>query len=409
MSRLFLVSLGLLLSLSCFAQDLALHGFQKRFALGRNAEGKLEVIRLKKATTRFTIMPFLEQIKADLLNEQRSFSKLSNHEKENQIDEMLMEIGLDPYSKSGADEAQAIKDSLMNLPQVNVEATFRELTKGSFWTEFERRLHEAFLFIDPTIVTNLQDPRFFYKKNVTHSVVTWALETAAKRFSEVPILNIATYVITHVHAMMLEQRSFHHNMLLHYFETIPEADLGMTKEEVDRAVSSIYEYRIEAANILESNKAANDWLNYGMNAFYMQVRAGNANMKSWTAPLSNLGFSNIQKLNFAFASVNHQGKKKIYHLHHKNHMFSSAPSLAYDYSSPNKVKMNRALLNLAGIGVGFLQIPGWIKSGVHNFIKSFYVEQVRMEGALVGHFESTGDAGMIDRIYDQRANFYIVK
>ena len=200
-----------------------------------------------------------------------------------------------------------------------------------------------------------------------------------------------------------------HNMLLHYFETIPETKLGMTKEEVDRSVSSIFEYRIEATNIFESNRAAGDWLNYGMNKFYMQVRAGNTRIRGWEGPMTNVNFENIEKLNFGFVSVTQQGARKIYHLHHMNHMFSSKPSLAYDYSNPKKVKRNRALLNLAGVALGFIQIPGWIKSSVVSFMDSMYVQQVRMEGALVGYFESTGNQPMIDRIYAQRANFYIVR
>lgn len=410
MSRLIILSLGLLLSFSAFAQDLAIQGFNKRFELVRDDQGKMTVIKLKKVTSKFSIMPFIEQVKSDLMNEQSEFIGLTEGQKEAEVDNMLYEMGLDPYAKSnGSEEAQRIKESIMNIANINVEDTFRELNKKAFWKEFESRLNEAFLFIDPTILANLEDPRFFYRREVTYQVVKWALEQAKKRFATVPVLNIASFVIVRVHEMMLEQRHFHHNMLLHYFETIPETKLGMTKEEVDRTVSSIFEYRIGATNIFESNRATADWLNYGMNKFYMQVRAGNTRIRNWEGPMTNVNFENVEKLNFAFASVTHQGSRKIYHLHHMNHSFSSKPSMAYDYANPKKVKRNRALLNIAGVALGFIQIPGWIKSSVINFMDSMYVQQVRMEGALVGYFESTGDQAMINQIYSQRANFYIVR
>lgn len=410
MSRLIILSLGLMLSFSAFAQELAIQGFEKRFNLVRDNDGKLNVIKLKKVTSKFSIMPFIEQIKSDLLNEQSEFYGLSEGQKEAEVDSMLYEMGLDPYTKgNGSDEARRIKESIMGLAEIDVEATFKELQQKSFWQEFERRLNEAFLFIDPTILANLEDPRFFYKREVTYQVVKWGLDQARKRFSSLPVLNIASFVMVRVHEMMLEQRHFHHNMLLHYFETIPETKLGMTKEEVDRTVSSIFEYRIGATNIFESNRAVADWLNYGMNKFYTQVRAGNNRIRSWQGPMTNVNFESVEKLNFAFAKVMQGGSRKIYHLHHMNHMFSSKPSMAYDYSNPQKVKRNRALLNIAGVALGFLQIPGWIKSNVINFMDSMYVQQVRMEGALVGHFESVGDQAMINRIYSQRANFYIVK
>jgi hypothetical protein len=265
------------------------------------------------------------------------------------------------------------------------------------------------LYLDPTVVANLENPRFFYSKNVTYKVVEWAMRQIQARFSSVPLMNIATFVVVRVHDMMLEQRHYHHNMLLHYFDTVPEAKLGMTKEEVDQAVSSIFEYLIDAMNVFESYRAARDWSNYGMDNFYKIIRSGNGRIRDWSGPLSTMNFQDIKKLNYGFASVTQEGARKIYHLHLKAHMFSSRPSLAYDYSNPNRVKRSRALLNIAGVALGFINIPSGLKSNVESFMKSFYVEQVRMEGALVGYFESTGDSKMIERIYSQRANFYILR
>lgn len=411
MSRLSILALGLMLSVSAFAQDLSIQGFNGRFNLVKNEQGTVTAVKLKKAITRFTIKPFIEQLKNDLKLEQKNFRNLTNSQVEAEIDDMLYGMGLDPYSKAaGNEEAQKIKESLMNIPNINVNATFAEvLAPNDFWKEFEAKLNEAFQFIDPTMLANLEDPRFFYKRQVTYKVVVWALEQAQKYFANVPALNIASFVIVRVHDMMMEQRHFHQNMLLHYFEAVPESKLGMTKEEVDRTVSSIYEYRIDMLDIFSSNAAARDWLNFGYTRFYQEVRAGNGRIRTWEGPTSNMNFQDIKKLNYGFVNVTEAGSKKIYHLHHMAHQFSRKPSLAYDYSSPNRVKRNRALLNLAGVALGFIQMPGWLKGNVDTFIESFYVKQVRTEGALVGYFESTGDQGMINRIYDQRANFYIVQ
>lgn len=410
MSRFITLFFGLMLTLSAFAQDMSIQGFNDRFKIVKNDQNKVTVIKLKKAVTKFTIMPFIEQIKDDLIKEQHTFTALGPAEKEAEINELMRDMGYDFDSKEAwSFEATFLKNALMNIPNINVEEAFLEVNQTDFWKEFQAKLQEAMLFIDPTVLANLEDPRFFYKRNVTYKVVEWALREAQKRFSNIPVLNIATFVIVRVHDMMLEQRHFHHNMLLHYFETIPETKLGMTKEEVDRTVSSIYEYRIDAMNFIESNKAARDWLNYGMNNFYMTVRTGNNRIREWQGPFTNVRFQNIKKINFNFVEVTEDGARKIYHLHKNAHQFSSKPALAYDYSNPKRVKRNRALLNLGGIAIGFIKLPGWIKGSVETFIKSFYVEQVRLEGALVGYFESTGNTEMIERIYSQRANYYIVR
>ncbi len=408
MSRLITLALGLLLSVTALASDLSLSGFNDRFTLTRNADNKVVMVKLKRAITRFSVRPFLEQLKADLTREQASLNGLSAVEREAEIDRLMADLGVDPAAMNEAPEAAKIREALMNIPNIDVEATFRELDKGDFWTEFQRRMEEALAFIDPSILANLEDPRFFYKKNVTYTVVEWALKQAAKQFSSVPVLSIASFVVVRVHDMILEQRHFHHNMLLHYFETIPETKLGMTKEEVDRTVSSIHEYRIEAVNVFESNRAARDWLNYGMDKFYVMVRTGNSRVRDWEGS-AGLGFSDVRRLNFGFAAVTHEGARKIYHLHHSAHLLTSSPALAYDYSEPKKVKRYRTLMNLAGVALGFINMPGWIKSAADTFLSSMYVQQVRMEGALVGYFESTGDSAMIDRIYAQRANFYILR
>ncbi|MGE3611231.1 MAG: hypothetical protein AB7I27_16685 [Bacteriovoracaceae bacterium] len=409
MSRLFIM-LGLMLSFSAFAQDLAIQGFQKRFLLSRSADGTLQTIRMRKALTRFSIRPFIDQIKSDLTREQASFHSLTEEDKAQEIDNMLYEAGLDPYAKGGesAEEAKKIKESLLNIKNINIEDAFAKLEAKDFWKEFEERLNQAFLMIDPTIVANLNDAKFFYRRQVTYKVVNWALEQAEKRFSAVPILNIASFVIVRVHDMMLEQRLYHQNMLLHYFDIIGEEKLGMTKEEVDRAVSSIYESRIDMINIRESNKAAADWLNYGMNNFYEVVRSGNERVRMWQESVSD-NSKTITKLDFAFAEVAGSQGKRIYHLHVNAHSFTKSPALAYDYNAPMRVKRNRALLNLAHVALGFIQIPGWIKGNISNFIKSFYVDQVRYEGALVAYFESIDNKSMVDKIFDQRANFYILK
>ena len=67
MFRLTVISLIALVSLSAFARENSVDGFNSRFNLVRNAEGKVTVIKLKRATRFFTIKPFIEQIKNDLL------------------------------------------------------------------------------------------------------------------------------------------------------------------------------------------------------------------------------------------------------------------------------------------------------------------------------------------------------
>ncbi len=407
---LALMALALTMSLSAIAADSA--GFNKRFQLVKNDEGKVIAIRLRVISQRFTLKPFIEQIKNDILEEQRRLRRQGFMGLEAEVDSMLESMGLDPYAKDVNEETLAIKDGLMNLPNVNVEENFIALERDGLLKELESKIQNALLQLDLSLVANLEDPRFFYRRNVAYQVITWALDQAKKRFSNIPVLNLASFVIVKVHDLLHEQRSFHHNMMLHYFQNLPESELGMSKEEVDRAVSSIYEYRIGAVNFQESNRAQETWASYGFSKFYAMVRQGNTRARELSQPTmaGESRYTDYKRINFAFGEFTNEGNRKIYHLMLNAHMLSQKPALAYDYSKPEKVKRERALLNLGQVALGFIpQIPNFIKSAAETFINSMMKEQRLMEGALVAHFELNGNQPMVNEVYRQNINPYLLR
>ncbi len=395
-------------SVSGFAQNLAAEAFHKKFKLVKNAQGEVTAIKLKKFVPVFAIAPYIEQIKQDLVEAQHKFSRQSLGSRENDINEMLLDLGQDPYAFTDDQNTRNIRESLLNVTSINVDESFDSIAAADFWKEFESKMKEALMFIDPSVMCRLDDPRFFYKKQVTYQVVNWALNQAKKKFSNVPVLNLASYIIVRIHDMMLDSRTYHHNMLLHYFEAAPEAELGMTKEEVDRAMSSIYEYQIPVTGYAESGRAAEGWDAYGWNKFYQTVRAGNTRIRSWESPFSELAVKNVKKMNFGFAEAQVGESRKILSLAHNQHQFSSKPAISYDYSAPAKIRQNRALLQLAQVALGFITLPNWIKSNVDKFISSTYVAQSSSEGSLVAYFELAGNSQMANEIYRQKANPYIL-
>jgi hypothetical protein len=401
-----------LLSFSAFAQELSSAGFQKRFKLVKNDQGETIAIRLKSVSMRFSLKPFLQQIKNDLVREQNRLKNLGFVDHETEVDQQLLAMGLDPYAKGdGAEEVRVVKESLLNIPNIDVDASFNAIERSGLMAEFQDRVQNALLQLDLSVVANLNDERYFYRRNVIYSVVSWALEQAKKRFSSVPLLNLASFVIVKVHNLLHEQRMFHHNMMLHYFENIPESALGMTKDEVDRAVSSIFEYRIGTTGLSESNRAALDWVRYGWGKFYVQERQGNTRVRNLLSPVMGQSrYLDYERVNFGFASFTTDGTRKIYNLLINQHMFSGKPALAYDYARPDKIRRDRALLNLAQVALGFIPgIPSFVKGLADNFLDSMHKEQRLMEGSLVAYFELNQNEEMVQNIYTQNINPYIVR
>jgi hypothetical protein len=393
---------GLVMASAALADSPA--GFTKRFQLLRDAEGKLVSVRLKTLSP-FRIAPYLQHIRSDLLGEQARWNRKTAREMELEIDRNLFAMGLNPYEKGGDRAASVIKASLLNVPRIPVERTFSQLGRAGFLAEFERRLNEDLLGQDLATLAKLDDPRFFYQRTVTWQAVRWALGQAKRHFSEVPLLNLVTYIIVEARNLVVQQKHFHHSMLLHYLEHHSPEELGMTPAERQRTLSSVYEYRIRAYDLDESNRAARTWSTYGQNKFDLHRSEADRRFRGLS---QRFPWGKIVRLNFAFAEVQGKTTKKVYNLLVKESVLTSKAAMAYDPAAPERIRQHRARLRLAQLGIGFLPfVPGWLKDVADEFISSFHEGQRRWEGALVPYLEARGLTQVSRVIYRQNLNPYL--
>ncbi|MCO4753444.1 MAG: hypothetical protein KC478_03130 [Bacteriovoracaceae bacterium] len=403
MTRTWTVLAVMLFSLASFANESALEGLNKRFVFKRAADGRLESVKMKFVNKNFSIAPYIAQVKEDIKTEILRMSNKSFYQYE--LDEFVEELESDQvYDKEISRNIGVVRAAIENLPNIKVDESFSQVASEGVLQKFELDLKNAFAMLDLSIIAYPNDSRFFYRKNVTYQVVKQALDFARRRLDSVPLINLASFIIVQVHDMVLEQRTFHQNMLLHYLQNFKAQELGLKKEEVDLVLSSIYESRISALSLGESNKAANNWDRYGVNNFFTLVRSCNTKIRRTTQAYDSVN----ERYNFAFVEVVENGERVVKNLIDGKHMFSGRAATAYNYSRPNKVKRFRALLNLGELGLGFLPIPGWIKGNVENFLESFYVRQRLSEGSLVGYFESTGKDEMAKAIASQMSNPYLI-
>lgn len=399
------IILGLALSLSfssAFASsEMTAEGFHKRFELVRNAQGELVEIRDRTIETKFSIKPYLKQIKENLIAMRDYINAHKSEEVDAEVEAILDDLNSDGSMKAGLNE-QVIKDSVSVIGRLDVDGLMAAIQKPDVLAQYENKLTQEMSSLSLNSVANLRDSRYFYKRAVTYKVVTWALDYAKKHFSQIPLLNTASYVIVQVEKMIRERRTFHQNMLLHYFENFNEKDLGMTKEEVDHAFSSIYESRIAWSNPMESTNAVNSWDRYGLNIFYTGVRTANTKVRN----MSDMGADVKTRYNYAFLEVMENGERLVLNLFNNKHMFSFKPAIAFNYNKPEKVKRTRQILSLAQVGISFVPVSDGIKNFVNQFIDSTYEAQSQTEGALIGYFESMKNDQMYNSIKSQVLNPY---
>lgn len=396
-----LVLIFSLLSFSVSAADLA--PFKKRFKFVKDDQGKLLMVKDNSIRMKFSIAPYLNFIKSSLQQEQALMKSKSDYEGAikslfEQDGEVENFLGYGDQKSDG--QAQIIVDSLKRLENVDFDQVFSNPEFKNVMTEFEWKLGDALQKLDPTVLAHAQDMDFFYQKRITYQVLTWALNFAKKRLSQIPVLNTASYVLVRVEELVRQRRLYHQNMLLHYIEQNPAEDLGITHEEANHIMSSIYESRIPWFAFWESRAAQANWDKYGVNKFFTPIRTNNARFRRMRSTYAQVG----KRLNYAFQEVVYKDENVVLNLFNTEHMFSRNLSVAYNLDNPNKTLRKRMVVQLAELGLSFIPLPSFIKGIAEDFMKSFYKEQVLIEGALYGHFESNGNQEALRRLRLQVLN-----
>jgi hypothetical protein len=379
--------------------------FFKRFQVIRSEDGKLVGIRDRTLPVKFQVEPYVKLVRQQLLEEQKKLNAqdLANGKYESKIKALLDDE--QDYNFTGSrqefdENVQLVVDSLKKLAVLNIDFVFSHESFKTVVAKFESKISDALLLLDPTLIANVNDPTYFYKKNVTYKVVTWALDLAQKTMSNIPLLNTVSYVVVQVEKLITERRQFHQNMLLHYLENFKEEELGLTHDEVNLIWSSIYESRIQWYEFWESTKAKENWTKYGANQFYFNFRVATTNLKD-----SQVLYTEVSdRANYAFQKVTFNNEKVIVNIVDNESMFQKRPAVAYNYDKPTQISRKRVVLQLAQLGLSFIPMASMIKDNVGNFIKSYYEKQKITEGALYGYFESNGDSVGTRLIKDQYLN-----
>ncbi len=416
--RVYLLLSVLLFSASTFSQSL--EAFHKRFKQVRDDNGKLIAIKDKHLMTQFLISPFIKKIIEDIKEERRRLLDSmtingveAGELREEEIELFVQGLPLDEEAAGfmsgnpGTDMAEvreAISNAIKNLKNVNIDSVFNNLSKTDFVKVFQSKMQKALFHLSLNTVAATEEPRYFYRKNAAHEAISFGLKFAKDRLSSIPLLNFASYMVIRVGQLLHEQRNFSQHMLMYYVDNFSEKDLGLTKEEVDKVMSSVFESRISWTGYNESNYAVENWMSYGWDNFYKIVRKANRTMKDnefrYLGPMTKVGFN--------FAQVKDEEDDKIINLLSTAHMFTSRPASAFYINKPYKILIERRLLNLAEVGINFLPIPGWVKNLTESVLSSFYKAQAKVEGSLAAHFEAQKNYKNARIIYQQSMNPFIL-
>ena len=386
----------LMFSISGFSANL--ESFNKRFTV--STSGDDVIVKMNLYSNKFSAIPYLKQVKHNLL-EQILF--LRNKEN-NAIDNLVTDMRNSSTKSVESEESiNSLETSLREIDAQEINKVFSSEMTVEVLSYFEDEINKSFSKMSLATIANTSDTKYFYKRNVAHAVVKKVLDYAKSKIGNVPMLNAVSFMIVEVYDMLIEQRTIHQNMLLFYLNNVNESQLGLSVNQVNKLFSSIYESRINYLNYKESERASQNWQSYGLDKFYLMMRTANNKLRR----SRGLFDSTPVRVNFGFVSVEQDGNRFIKNLIHNKHQYSTEMSIAYNYNNADKVKRFRSLLSLGKLGLSFLTIPSWLKEQAVTFIDSYYVEQRKLEGALLGYFEYSGDTLMSKNVKSQILNPYL--
>lgn len=374
--------------------------FNSFFKLKKDDQGKLIAVVAKVAPQKFSLKPFIES----LINKIKAEKEILNQNPERVVDYERFIASIQPPQKSDIKFNEKIKKSLEALRTIDINQLRLKLENSKILKEFQSKIDETFLALNPNVVANLESPKFFFSKKLIYQVVEMTLNIIQSRVNDIPLLNTLTYIVSKVEQFITEQREFHQYMLIYYLENYTEEELGITKEEADHIMSSIYESKLGAFDFATSKKMPELWDVYGYDQFYAQVRNANNQLRFGPQYYDELGL----RVNYAFHTAKVKGKKLILNLFATQHMFSQKFAVAFNFEKPGQVLMTRLLVYGAQIGLSFVpKVPNFVKQAVNSFLDSVYIGKGSIEGALYAHLMETDQKKFANLILLQNINPYL--
>ena len=375
-------------SVQVFADAGSTESFTKRFSLIRDNSGKLLFVKENSIKGGFSLKPLVDQIKADLLSEQHRVVQDSY-------------AIIDETYESDITRAAARK-FVNQIHNVNVDSLFNNPKFKQVLVKYEALL-QKYLMFEPNVMAASADSSFFYKKAVSQKIVISAINYAVKQIDAVPVLGVASYIITAAEQLIRERRFYHQNILMYYLESFKPEDLGMTYDEVQLVTSSIFESRIEWMGYLNHTLARDLWGPFGGMMYNAAYQAADKVLAKWSSSYDKVG----ERLNYAFQEVTDKGVHKVVNLVDQKHQFSKKPAVAYYYDFPKKVAQKRTIARLIQVAVHFAPLDPASKSFIDDFVESSFAQQRITEGSLVGYLEAHGLKGAKDSVMAQSMNPYI--
>lgn len=395
MSRLhthvLILVLTLILPAICFA-DFA-RDFENTISIERSLDGKITKILLKKANSRqFTEEDMFKHFIDELDEVQTQIRATGSYG--------LIEDSLD--LKDWPERERKIAEDALDLlrrhdlkpilSHPEVKKAMNLLTQESNSDMFNFR-----------VLAVPENSKYYDSNEKTVNVLMQASGLVKLALGSSFGVTIALFFIKSSYDMIIERRSYFQNYLIYQLDKHGPEKFGLTQEEGNKIKSSIFESRIRWWEFWEKTRARADWDKYGQTKHLNDLVAADKRRKAENLELQTWGVP----MGFAFHDGDANGNKKVVNLVTPRSVISRKLSYGFDYSSPEKIRLERVLYYVLQLGMRFAPVPA-VSTLFDFFVESFYVPQRQMEGVLYGFFRDSEAYEQAHQIARQSINPFII-
>ena len=151
-------------------------GFARRFAIDRNAQGEVVAVRSKNIITSFSLIPFLKLLLEHISQIPRNQKELQSGAYQQQVNETINQLyasqiedgdktfGENPEEPTKEERIEKLRNSLENLPKMELRPLIEKLVNDPDLKEFESKLPDLLAKLRPDILSRPGEPKFFFNK-----------------------------------------------------------------------------------------------------------------------------------------------------------------------------------------------------------------------------------------------------
>lgn len=299
-------------------------------------------------------------------------------------------------------QQELLADALTAIEKTDFDKIERDPKFQKLIGVYDEKLAERFL--EQNVIAQLYDPKFFYNSQWRKTLMEWAIAIAQTVGGFTPGVNLAIYMFEKALDDLITRRAFYQNFTLYHLLAFRAADLGLTATEARLALSSIYEAQLTWYQGKTSDQAQRNWKDFGAIRMTKDRATCDARLARYRAEYEPVG----APLNFVFYPATHSSHAVIINTRNARSKIDHRPSLALHLSKPTHLRNVRSAFELVLLGLNLAPVPGPAQAVFRWFLESHYIPQIRSEGALFAHLESSGAKARARTVIKQSVNPFLL-